>query len=218
MRDEIYDLIVYLALRTDVAMQSAGMATDSIPPTESIIEALSQLESEKDYYTLGHSQNVARIALKIAKKRGIKDKNELDMIEKASLLHDVGKITVSEKILNKTQPLTKKEFKQIRKHPRVGANIISRIKTLEKAAYYVLSHHERWDGKGYPEGLSGEGIPLASRIIGIADSIEAMLSDRPYRRGLSKSEIREELIKEAGKQFDPSLVKITVELIDSGEI
>lgn len=213
--EDVYDLIHPLAVQASVAIRNAELYSRAVQTTESIIKALSELESEKDLYTLNHSERVAMLSVEIAKKKGISDKNYLNDIERAALLHDVGKITIERMTLQKPTSLTRNEIKEIKLHPVVGANILSKIKGMEDISKYVLYHHERWDGEGYPDGLKGEEIPLFSRIISIADSIEAMLSDRPYRDGLDIEEVKSELKKESGKQFDPELVPIAIEIIDS---
>ncbi len=133
-----------------------------------------------------------------------------DLREKLMLLvavHDIGKVAIDAEVLNKKDPLTPEEWKIIRKHPEMGYRIAMASIELATVAEYILSHHERWDGKGYPEGLKGEEIPLLSRIVAIADAYDAMLTDKPYREKLTKEEAIEELKKNAGTQFDPELVE-----------
>lgn len=214
-REEFLEIILPFSLQAAVAIRNAELYSNAVQTTESIIKALSELESEKDIYTLNHSERVALLSLKIARNKGIKDKEELYTIEKAALLHDVGKITIEKLLLHKTEPLTEQELIEVRMHPEVGANIIEKIRGMKEVARYVLYHHERWDGKGYPGGLREDAIPLGSRIINLADSIEAMLSDRPYRKGLPIKEIKKELKRESGKQFDPFLVPIAVEILEA---
>lgn len=170
-----------------------------------------------DKYTKGHSKNVATIASMVAERLGLSD----EMIKKtywASLLHDIGKIVIPSQILNKEGKLTIEEFEVIKKHPVYGHDFLTTSEDLKELAKYVLHHHERWDGKGYPMGLSGEDIPLISRIIAIADAYDAMRSDRPYRKGLPIDVIRNELVEHSGMQFDPAIAKIFVKMIDNGEI
>lgn len=170
-----------------------------------------------DKYTKGHSKNVATIASLLAERLGLSD----EMIKKAywaSLLHDIGKIVIPSQILNKEGKLTIEEFEVIKKHPVYGHDFLTTSEDLKELAKYVLHHHERWDGKGYPMGLSGEDIPLISRIIAVADAYDAMRSDRPYRKGLPIDVIRNEIIEHSGMQFDPEIAKLFVKMIDSGEI
>ncbi|MEN6515091.1 MAG: HD-GYP domain-containing protein [Fervidobacterium sp.] len=170
-----------------------------------------------DTYTKGHSKNVATIASLIAEKLGLND----ELIRKtywAALVHDVGKIVVPSSILNKESKLTIEEFEVIKKHPVYGHDFLSTSPELRDLARYVFHHHERWDGKGYPAGISGEEIPLISRIIMVADSWDAMRSDRPYRKGLSKEKAMEEILKHSGAQFDPNIAKIFIKMLADGEI
>lgn len=170
-----------------------------------------------DKYTKGHSKNVATIASLLAERLGLSD----EMIKKAywaSLLHDIGKIVIPSQILNKEGKLTIEEFEVIKRHPVYGHDFLTTSEDLKELAKYVLHHHERWDGKGYPMGLSGDDIPLISRIIAVADAYDAMRSDRPYRKGLPIDVIRNEIVEHSGMQFDPEIAKLFVKMIDSGEI
>ena len=170
-----------------------------------------------DTYTKGHSKNVATTASLIAEKLGLND----ELIRKtywAALVHDVGKIVVPSSILNKETKLTLEEFEVIKKHPVYGHDFLSTSPELRDLARYVFHHHERWDGKGYPAGISGEEIPLISRIIMVADSWDAMRSDRPYRKGLSKEKATEEILKHSGAQFDPNIAKVFIKMLTDGEI
>jgi HD-GYP domain-containing protein (c-di-GMP phosphodiesterase class II) len=126
----------------------------------------------------------------------------------AAMLHDVGKVSVPDHILRKRGPLTPDEFAEVAKHPEMGAEIIGRIGSLKPIVPWIRHAHEHWDGSGYPDGLSGEAIPLASRILLVADAFDAMTSDRPYRRALSHDEALAELRHQAGTQFDPRCVAI----------
>ncbi|UOE96747.1 HD-GYP domain-containing protein [Fervidobacterium islandicum] len=166
-----------------------------------------------DPYTKGHSKNVATLASLIAEKMGLSD----EMIRKtywAALVHDIGKIVIPSTILNKEGKLTIEEFEIIKKHPVYGHDFLSTSSDLRELAKYVYHHHERWDGKGYPSGLSGEDIPLISRIITVVDAWDAMRSDRPYRKGLPKEVAMKELVEHSGIQFDPSIVKVFLSLIE----
>ena len=133
---------------------------------------------------------------------------EIKKIQMAAVLHDVGKIAVPEKILNKEGKITQEEFNEIKKHPSNGYSIVSQIKNMKEIAVIIKYHHERWDGKGYPDGILKEEIPIESRIISVVDAYDAMTSDRPYRKGMSHEKAVEELIYNAGKQFDSEVVDI----------
>lgn len=166
-----------------------------------------------DPYTKGHSKNVANLASMLAEKLGLND----EMIKKtywSALVHDIGKIVIPSSILNKEGKLTIEEFEVIKKHPVYGHDFLSTSSDLRELAKYVLHHHERWDGKGYPSGLAREDIPIISRIITVVDAWDAMTSDRPYRKGLTFDKAKNELIEHSGMQFDPNIVKRFIEIID----
>ena len=166
----------------------------------------------KSKWTKGHSLRVAEYALRFAEKIGF-DKNGIERLELAALLHDIGKIGTYESILDKPGPLTPEEREMIRKHPSQGAEIISPLKTLNDLIPAIRHHHERYDGAGYPDGLAGEDIPHEARVLALADSYDAMLSDRPYRRGLSPDAAVSELRNGAGTQFDPSLAALFIDMV-----
>ena len=158
--------------------------------------------NEKNKRERIHSQNVSKICRKIAEIMKF-EPEVVKEIELAGLLHDIGKITIDDNILNKKGTLTNAEFEQIKRHPESGYQIMKSVDAYTKLADYILSHHERWDGKGYPRGLAGDSIPLIARIINIADAYEAMTANRSYRRGMTHEEALEELKECAGTQFDP---------------
>lgn len=175
----------------------------------SAIKAMVNLLEMRDPYTKGHSERVARIASLFARVLGL-PQSEIDRIFWAGILHDIGKIGIPESILNKPGKLSDEEYDIVKKHPVLSEHALSGIEFLESLKPIVRSHHERWDGKGYPDGLKGEKIPLTARILAIADSFDAMTSDRPYRKALSIEEAKKEFLKESGKQFDPKLAEIFV--------
>lgn len=179
-----------------------------------VIECLTSAMEAKDSYTSGHSNRVADMTLQIAKNMGIKG-SQLETIHLAAHLHDIGKIGVSEHILNKDGKLLPDEWLEIKKHPEIGYNILNKSKRLSKISTIVLHHHERWDGNGYPQGLKQLEIPLGSRIIAVADSIDAMTFERPYRSAMSWEKCMEEIIKNCGVQFDPSVVKIVINICNN---
>lgn len=178
-----------------------------------IIRALAYTIDAKDCYTSGHSQRVADYSLAIAKRMG-KSEDEQKIIYYAGLLHDVGKIRVSEDVINKPGKLTEDEFDQIRIHPVSGYHILKDIHEDIRIAYGAKYHHERYDGKGYPNGLEGENIPEIARIIGVADAYDAMASNRSYRSALPQETVRSEIEKCKGKQFDAKIADIMLQMID----
>ena len=182
---------------------------------EQTAEALANAIDAKDAYTHGHSTRVAALSRQIAKEAGYTEK-DCDQVYFAALLHDVGKIGIRDEIINKVGKLTDEEFEQIKLHPILGYQILSSIRQAPSLSVGARYHHERYDGKGYPDGLSGEDIPEAARIIAVADAYDAMNSNRSYRYRLSREQIREELLAGCGKQFDPGFAEILVHMIDSG--
>ncbi len=171
-----------------------------------VIECLTTAMDEKDKYTSGHSNRVADMAYDIAKELGLKG-HKLETIHLAAHLHDIGKLGISEKILNKPEKLLPEEWEEIKRHPEIGFNILHKSHHMKEISHIVLHHHERWDGKGYPGGLKESQIPLGARIISVADSIDAMTYERPYRSAMSWGDCRREIIKNSGIQFDPEVVK-----------
>ena len=180
---------------------------------EQTAEALAEAIDAKDGYTHGHSTRVADISRRIAKEAGFSEQ-DCEKVYFAALLHDVGKIGIRDDVINKEGRLTDEEFEHIKEHPILGYQILSNIKqsdTLNIGAHY---HHERYDGTGYPDGLSGEDIPAIARIIAVADAYDAMTSSRSYRDRLSEEKTKEELEKGMGTQFDPEYAKIMLHIID----
>lgn len=181
---------------------------------KSTVIALSTAIDARDTYTAGHSERVTNISCKIGQALNLTS-DQLNILEIAALFHDVGKIGIPDNILNKPGKLTNEEFNQIKQHPYIGVDILKTIKFLDKTFPIILHHHEKYDGSGYPFGISGETIPLESRIICVADSYDAMTSDRPYRKGLRHTIAVDELNKFKGIQFDPKIVdaflKINIE-------
>ena len=178
-----------------------------------IVRALAYTIDAKDRYTSGHSQRVADYSLAIAKRMG-KSEEEQKIIYYAGLLHDVGKIRVSEEVINKPGKLTEDEFNQIKVHPISGYHILKDIHEDARIAYAAKYHHERYDGNGYPYGLEGENIPEIARIIGVADAYDAMASNRSYRNALPQDVVRSEIEKGRGGQFDAEIADIMLEMID----
>lgn len=177
------------------------------------IKALAHAIDARDHYTYSHSDNVTRYAEMIARQMNVDDAYIND-IRDACQLHDLGKIGIHDNILGKPSALTPEEFAEIRQHAQKGAQILEPLKFLDNVIDIVKHHHERWDGKGYPDALSGEAIPLGSRIMTVADSYDAMVSARPYRKvGLSQGEAIEEIKKNIGVQFDPKVVDAFLKVV-----
>jgi len=171
------------------------------------IQAISGALDEKDAYTHGHSKRVTMYALILGKALNL-DKTTLQKLQLAGLLHDIGKIGTPESILNKPGGLTHEEYNTIKKHPGDGRDILKGIKQLKEISFWLRSHHERHDGTGYPDQLRGEEIPLVSRILAVADTYDAMTSDRSYRKGLAHEIAVAEIKRCANTQFDPIVVEV----------
>lgn len=179
--------------------------------TECLVAAL----EARDSYTEGHSLRVADMSVEIASALGIRGV-ELEDIHIAAHLHDIGKIGIPDKVLYKPGKLLPEEYRKIQKHPEIGYSILSKSRSLLSIAEIVLSHHERWDGGGYPKGLRGKAIPLGARIIAVSDAVDAMTSSRPYRKALSPEETMAEVLRGAGLQFDPDLAETAFSLYRRG--
>ncbi|HDQ26511.1 MAG TPA: HD domain-containing protein [bacterium] len=183
---------------------------------ESLVQALSLAIDTKDHETHGHSLETMCYAVKIAEKLGL-PREEQERIKYASLLHDIGKINISSKILNKPGPLTDREYDRIKKHPEEGVSILKKLNIFSSILPIISHHHEHMDGKGYPFKATGEEIPLGARICAIADAYSVMRSDRPYRKAMPKEAAVEELKRCAGSQFDSRLVDVFLEIIGDEE-
>ena len=192
-------------------IEEAGQKLKNL--TVGVTEALANAIDAKDKYTNGHSIRVAEYSKMIAEKAG-KSEDECYKIYYAALLHDVGKIGVPGEIINMNRRLTDEEFSHIKQHPVVGNQILSSIKEHPWLSLGAHFHHERYDGRGYPEGLKGDEIPEIGRIIAVADAYDAMTSNRSYRNAIPQNVVREEMVKGSGTQFDPAFAAIMVELID----
>jgi len=176
------------------------------------VKALINAVEAKDPYTSGHASRVGKYAVQIGKELGLSSL-ELDKMRNAALLHDIGKIGVDDRILNKNKSLTNLEYEVIKNHPSTGYEIIKDIEFLKGANEIVKHHHERWDGKGYPDGLKGEEISLPISILTIADSFDAMTTDRPYRKAFSFEKAIIEIQNNSGTQFNPNIVDEAVKAL-----
>ncbi|MBI5100259.1 MAG: HD-GYP domain-containing protein [Nitrospirae bacterium] len=173
---------------------------------DELIAAFANAIDAKSHWTMGHSERVSSYALSTAAEMGVAE-SDCWTLRIASLLHDVGKIGTYDVILDKPGPLTKEEWQLIKMHPNKGESILKPIKQLQGVLPIIRYHHERVDGKGYPDGLSGDELPLLAKILCLADSYDAMTADRPYKKGLDKEIAFEEIRKKTGAQFDPEVVK-----------
>jgi putative nucleotidyltransferase with HDIG domain len=174
--------------------------------SETTLEALVSALDAREHETKAHSKRVSEYTLYLAREMSV-DATQLDVIRRGAMLHDIGKIGISDSILLKPGKLTPEEWVVMQKHPQIGFWILDGIDALKSASDIVLSHHEKFEGSGYPRGLKGEGIPLGARIFSVADTLDVMTSDRPYRKALTYEDAREEITRFSGRQFDPDVVQ-----------
>ncbi len=191
-------------------------AAKQLEKSENIVYTLALAVEAKDNYIKGHSERVAEYAGRIANAMQL-TKEERGVISDAAILHDLGKMGISDAILNKPGALSPEEYKFIKQHPIIGEKICQPLSSAEGLLPIIRHHHERYDGKGYPDGLAGMEIPLGARILAIADAFDAMTSDRPYRTGMPFTKAISILIEGAGSQWDPSVVDRFVEVMNENE-
>ena len=204
-------LLLSIGQHAGIALENARLHHELNEAYASTIAVLADAIEAKDAYTRGHCESVMRLAVEVGRRLELKGE-KLDEVRYSALLHDIGKIGVPDGILLKPGKLMDEEFSIIQKHPAIGRDLVSRVPTLNRLTDAILHHHEKWDGSGYPEGLAGEGIPLAARIVGAVDAFDAMTTPRPYRNPVSHGEAIAEMQRCAGTQFDPAIVNL-IELI-----
>ncbi|MFI5295893.1 MAG: HD domain-containing phosphohydrolase [Thermodesulfovibrionales bacterium] len=204
---------VNIASQITVALENAMLYEDLQQLLVGTITSLAAAIDAKSPWTNGHSERVTQYAVEIGKELGLKD-HDLEMLRLSALLHDVGKIGTYDIVLDKPGKLTEEEFALVKKHPKKGAEILAPIKQLIDVIPGVLHHHERYDGKGYPDGLKEEDIPLQARILCVADSFDAMTADRPYRTASGKDYAISEVKRWSGTQFDPNVVAVFLRVLD----
>ncbi len=209
--------ISIIAAKAASAIESSMLYDELEDAYLSTIRALANSIEARDNYTRGHAERVTHIAEMLA--RGIGwGEDEIRWLRIGSTLHDVGKIGIPDSILNKPGPLTEEEFEVMKGHPETGSKLLEGIPFLKPIHPYVLYHHEKWDGSGYPKGLKGEEIPVEGRLLAIADTVDAILTNRPYRAASVMEKVLDELTIFRGRQFDPYLVDSFIELIKSGSV
>lgn len=206
------DLLSTFASQASIAIENARLYANMKEQYMSMVMALAAAIEAKDSYTHGHSTKVMEYAVKISKEIGLND-DQIETVRYAGLLHDIGKIGVKDVILSKQGKLSNEEVAELHKHPEYGANIMERVAILKDIAPLTLYHHERFDGKGYPLGLKGSQIPLGARILAVADTYDAMIADRPYRKAFPFDYVKKEMFKAAGSQLDPALVKAFFDIL-----
>jgi putative nucleotidyltransferase with HDIG domain len=182
-----------------------------------LLDTLAEIIDLGDPYVLGHSMRVAQFATGIARRLGLREK-QIELIRNASMLHDIGKLGISAELLAKPSKLTSEEYDLVKRHVTLGAALVEKSRSLRPLASIIGSHHEHFDGKGYPQMLRAQDIPLEARIIAVSDAIETMASDRPYRKRMTLERIVKELHDCSGSQFDPLIVEAAVSMLaDSGD-
>jgi len=178
------------------------------------VQALVAAAETKDPHTRQHSETVSRYSEMLGRRLGL-PRSQIEILSIAALLHDVGKIGVPDSILQKPGPLTPAEYDLVKQHPEIALRILEHTGFLADELPLILHHHERYDGKGYPAGLAGTDIPPGARILAVADSLDVMFSDRSYKRGMSREQVREELYRCAGRQWDPDVARAAVDCLDA---
>jgi HD-GYP domain-containing protein (c-di-GMP phosphodiesterase class II) len=211
-RDEV-EVVRAIAAQASMAIENAALYEDIEKSYFSTVKALAKAIEVKDPYTHGHSERVTEYAMMIADTMCLEERDK-QKLKYAATLHDIGKIGIAGRVLNKPGSLTNEEYSHVKTHPALGDSIVEPVEFLQGPRPIILHHHERFDGKGYPDGLKGNGIPLCARILSVADAFEAMRSDRPYRRALPLEKAIDELKRNSGGQFDPEIVSIFMEILD----
>jgi HD-GYP domain-containing protein (c-di-GMP phosphodiesterase class II) len=205
-RNRLEGMVEQRTIQLRSAMEQLRSAMQRIELTyDETLEALGAALDLRDIETAGHSRRVSRYSLEMAKRLNFSS-DQLKQLNRAANLHDIGKIGISDSILLKPAKLTPEETAIMQTHVRIGYKFMSRVAFLASAAEIVLAHHECYNGTGYPQGLAGEEIPLGARVFAIADTMDAIMSDRPYRQGRPYAVARAEIQHESGRQFDPQVV------------
>jgi len=211
--EEDLNLARQMADQVAVALANSNLIEELNRLNWGTLKALARTVDAKSSWTAGHSERVAEIALKIGKSLGL-DSNSLINLQRAAFLHDIGKIGVPVAILDKPGKLSHEEFSIIKAHPRMGGRILEPIKAYDEIIPMVVEHHERFDGKGYPDGLNGSSISLGARILAVADVFDALKSDRPYRDGMPFEQVIGIIKQESGQQFDPDIVNAFLTVVE----
>ncbi len=214
---EHLELFQMLANQVGIAIENARLMEDLRQTFYETAEALAEAIEKRDPYTGGHTKRVLTYSMAAAGYMGLSPE-EMEQLKLSAILHDIGKIGVEDRVLRKQASLNDEEFGLMKTHPRMGAEIMQHVEKLKYVIPGMKYHHERFDGKGYPEGLKDVEIPLIARIISVADTFDAMTSDRPYRKGLSDEAAISELMKFSAIQFDPDVVKAFIEAHKDGKI
>ena len=210
--DDDSQMLLAIGQHAGLAMENSRLHGELHEAYAATIAVLADAIEAKDAYTRGHCEGVSRLAVEVGRRLNLSDE-QLEQARYAALLHDVGKIGIPDGILLKPTKLMPEEFSIIQKHPQIGRDIVARVAALSNLSEAILHHHEKWDGSGYPLGLSGEEIPLIARIVCAVDAFDAMTTPRPYRNPVEQSEAVEEMRRCAGTQFDPRIVELVAQII-----
>lgn len=208
-------LVTVLAAPTIVIARSFGHIRRLNTETRGAVRSLAEIVDHRDASTFHHSERVAQNAARLARALDLSDA-DVELIEQAASVHDLGKIGIPDSVLLKPGRLSQAEMAAMRRHTELGPEILRRFELFRPGADLVRHHHERWDGAGYPDGLTGEAIPLGARVIAVVDSFDAMTSDRPYRKALSRRDALQRLADGAGTQWDPAIVREFLALMAAG--
>ncbi|HXD64953.1 MAG TPA: HD domain-containing phosphohydrolase [Solirubrobacteraceae bacterium] len=212
--DKELQLERYAADLRDTFKEERALTQQLTRSYRATVRALSNAVEARDAYTGKHAERVAAYGIEIARAAGV-PRPDAPELEFGFLLHDIGKVAVPDSILYKPGPLTAEERALMARHPAIGAEIVGQIEFLTEAAEIVRSHHERWDGMGYPDGLSGENIPRSARVFAVADVLDALTTDRPYRAGFPLRQARAMIMDESGTHFDPTVIEAFRDIEDA---
>lgn len=210
-------MLTAIGITAGIAIENMHLYEDLKRLFHSTVKSLVATVEANDLYTGGHSVRVAEYATHIAQQMKLTDE-DVELVQLAAFLHDVGKVSIPEHILNKKEAFTDSELQLIKHHPTKGADILCKIEGMEQVSTIVRHHHERYDGSGYPDGLCGNEIPLASRILGVADTLDAITTDRAYRKKRDPQLAIDEIIRCAGSQFDPEIIRVLKQSIADGTV
>jgi len=205
-------ILLAIGQHAGLAMENARLHDELTEAYAATIAVLADAIQAKDAYTRGHCEGVSEMALEVGRRLELSE-TQLEQVRYAALLHDVGKIGIPDGILLKPSKLMPEEYMIIQKHPQIGRDIVARVAALADLADVILHHHEKWDGSGYPHGLSGEEIPLLARIVGAVDAFDAMTTPRPYRNSIEQPAAIEEMRRCSGTQFDPRIVELVADIV-----
>ena len=216
-KDEDLEMLSTIAAQASVAIKNARLYEEQQTTYLNTVHALVSAIEASDPYTRGHSERVTRLSLALGRKLDLPESSFKDL-EQAAILHDIGKIGIDDSLLHKVDELSLNDIDRLRQHPIIGMRILEPIQFMTRVREIIGQHHERFDGQGYPLGLSGEKLLFEARILAVADSYDAMTSDRPYRKALPREVAMKELEQHTGTQFDPRVVAAFTELINSGSL